>query len=353
MMHKPLAPTLARVTALYAGLMLALFYLPAAHAHAGALALRTIGLTVFDLDRTERFYRDTLDLRTVARRHLKDSSLNALLGLPAGPVEVLTMQVGDQQVEFTQFARPGRPYPADSQSPDLWFQHFAIVVSDMDAAYTRIRAAGVQPISLSGPETLPERNGGVRAFKFRDHDGHPLELLWFPPGQGRAFWQRRAGLFLGIDHSAIAIASTEKSLAFYQGLLGLHTAYTGTNEGETQERLDGAAGAVVRITGLQTAAPEGPGIEFLKYERPATGRPAAGIRADDAAHGHLTLAVDGLQEILAAPEVQRLSASAIPLSREVCSASIVDPDGHVLVLKEKTLPPSLSACGMVMNAEPR
>ena len=231
----------------------------AARRYAGVLALRAIGLTVFDLGRTERFYRDTLDLRTVARRRLEDSFLNALFGLPAGPVDVLTMQLGDQQVEFTQFARPGRPYPADSQSADLWFQHFAIVVSDMDAAYARVRAAGVQPISLNGPETLPERNGGVRAFKFRDPDGHPLELLWFPPGQGRAFWQGRAGLFLGIDHSAIAVSSTEKSLAFYQGLLGLHSAYAGTNEGETQERLDGAAGAVVRITGLQAAAPQGPG----------------------------------------------------------------------------------------------
>jgi catechol 2,3-dioxygenase-like lactoylglutathione lyase family enzyme len=221
---------------------------PAARSHAGVLALRAIGLTVFDLDRTERFYGDTLDLRAVARRRLEDSFLNVLFGLPAGPVDVLTMQLGDQQVEFTQFARPGRPYPADSQSADLWFQHFAIVVSDMDAAYARLRAAGVQPISLNGPETLPERNGGVRAFKFRDPDGHPLELLCFPPGQGRAFWQGRAGLFLGIDHSAIAVSSTEKSLAFYQGLLGLHTAYAGTNEGETQERLDGAEGAVVRIS---------------------------------------------------------------------------------------------------------
>jgi catechol 2,3-dioxygenase-like lactoylglutathione lyase family enzyme len=120
--------------------------------------------------------------------------------------------------------------------------------------------------------------------------------------QGRAFWHGRTGLFLSIDHSAITVSPTEKSLAFYQGLLGLHTAYAGTNEGETQERLDGAAGAVVRITGLQAAAPQGPGIEFLQYEKPTTGRPAAGIRADDAAHAHLTLVVDSVQEILAAPE---------------------------------------------------
>ena len=95
---------------------------------------------------------------------------------------------GSQRIFFgiTGVERPGPPYPAGSRSPDLWFQHFAIVVSDMDAAYARLRAAGVPPISFGGPETLPEQNGGVRAFKFREPDGHPLELLWFPPGQGRA-----------------------------------------------------------------------------------------------------------------------------------------------------------------------
>ncbi len=251
---------------------------------------------------------------------------------------------GSQRIFFgiTGVERPGPPYPAGSRSPDLWFQHFAIVVSDMDAAHARLRAAGVPPISFGGPETLPEQNGGLRAFKLRDPDGHPLELLWFPPGQGRANLAAAGRLVFGHRPSAIAIASTKKSLAFYRGLPGLHTAFAGTNEGETQERLDGVAGAVVRITGLQAAPPEGSGIEFLEYEKPAVGRPAAGIRADDAAHAHLTLVVVSLQEILAAPEVQRLSASAIPLSRKVCSASIVDPDGDVLVLAEKTLPPSSS-----------
>jgi len=349
-MHKPLA---LRVAAFCASLMLALFFLPAASTFAGVLALRTISLTVSDLNCTERFFHDVLDFRVLGRRRLEDTSLNALLGLPAGPVEVLTMQLGDQHVEFMQFERLGRPYPADSQSPDLWFQHFAIVVSDMDAAYARVRASGARPISLNGPETLPERNGGVRAFKFRDPDGHPLELLWFPPGQGRAFWQARTGLFLGIDHSAIAVSSTERSLALYEDLLGLHSANVVTNGGETQERLDGTAGAIVRITGLQTAAPEGPGIEFLNYEKPVTGRPATGIRADDIAHAHLTLVVDGLQAIIASPQARRLSASAIPLGSDVCSASIVDPDGHVLVLEEKTMPPSISACGTVMHTEPR
>ena len=53
-------------------------------------------------------------------------------------------------------------------------------------------AAGWRPISEGGPQLLPPSNGAVRAFKFRDPDGHPLELIWFPPGQGRAVWHAGA-----------------------------------------------------------------------------------------------------------------------------------------------------------------
>ena len=315
--YSALRGTAGRMATLCAALTLALLILSGLNARAEVLAIRTIGVTVSSLDRTERFYRDALEFRTAGRKHMRDPSLNALFGLPDEGMDVLTMQLGDQQVEFTQFERPGRPYPKDSRSPDLWFQHFAIVVSDMDAAYARVRGAGAEPISLDGPETLPERNGHVRAFKFRDPDGHPLELLWFPPGQGRPVWHRRTGLFLGIDHSAIAIASTDTSLAFYKGVLGLSVTYGVTNEGETQERLDGVAGAVVRITGLQPSMPEAPGIEFLDYRRPATGRRAGcscgryRARASDADCPRLAPSPCKPRPAVAVPNLRRRGARSL------------------------------------------
>jgi catechol 2,3-dioxygenase-like lactoylglutathione lyase family enzyme len=254
-------------------------------------------------------------------------------------MDVVTMRLGNEQVEFTRFERPGHLYPADSRSPDLWFQHFAIIVSDMDAAYSRVRAAGVVAISEGGPQTLPEQNGGVRAFKFRDPDGHPLELLWFPRGQGRAMWQQRSGLFLGIDHSAIAVAATASSLAFYRNRLGMRVAYEVTNNGPTQDHLDGVAGAVVQITGLLPAAQDGAGIEFLDYRSPPIGRPAPDAHADDVVHAHLTLVVDDLAQIVAGPGLRRLSAKTIATAPDTCSASVLDPDGHMVVLEQVTHAP--------------
>src|SRR5260370_1090558 len=79
------------------------------------------------------------------------------------------------------------------------FQHIAIIVSDMARAYARLGEARVRHASPA-PQRLPDWNpkaGGIRAFYFRDPDGHFLEVLWFPAGKGDPKWQGVTGrLFL-------------------------------------------------------------------------------------------------------------------------------------------------------------
>ncbi|MGH7410521.1 MAG: VOC family protein, partial [Candidatus Methylomirabilis sp.] len=73
-----------------------------------------------------------------------------------------------------------------------WFQHIAIIVADMDRAYRVLRQDKVQHAS-SGPQRLPDWNknaAGIRAFYFKDPDGHALEILQFPPDKGDPKWHR-------------------------------------------------------------------------------------------------------------------------------------------------------------------
>ncbi len=151
-----------------------------------------ISRVVSDLGRAEAFYRDGLGFQAIARGRPGKAAL-AALGLGDADAEEVVMRLGTQDIALVRFTVPGRPYPRDSRSDDLWFQHLAIVVDDMDVAYARLCAHGEwRPISEAGPQLLPPSNGAVRAFKFRDPDGHPLELIWFPPGQGRAVWHEDA-----------------------------------------------------------------------------------------------------------------------------------------------------------------
>jgi len=278
--------------------------------------LLRISRVVSDLDRSELFYTDALGFRRLSRGPL-DPALLAALGMAGAAAEQSVMRLGDEEIALVQFAAAGRPYPAESQSRDLWFQHLAIVVRTMDRAYANLSAhRGWQPISWGGPQHLPPATGGVRAFKFRDPDGHPLELLWFPPGQGRALWQKRAAIspYLGIDHSAIAVSLTSRSLAFYRRL-GLSPAERSWNHGQAQSALDGLMEARLRVIGLRPGSPEGPGLELLRYRPP--GRPLIAPRPNDCVTDWVTLAVSGLS---------RSSPAALR-----------DPDGHLLVLEDQGL----------------
>lgn len=308
-------------------------------AAAAVVDVEEISITVSDLARTEAFYRDGLGFHTVSGRMISDEASERLFGV-AVAARALTMEIGQERVEFVQFQVPGRPYPATSQSPDHWFQHFAIVVGDMDAAYTRLRQVHFTAISEAGPQTLPTDTGGVRAFKFRDPDGHPLELLYFPPGQGRTIWAAplAGNVTLGIDHTAIAVASTPASESFYVNMLGMKIAYEQINRGPEQERLDSTFDAMVRITGLRPQSQNGPGIELLDYRSPATGRPSPiDSRATDLWHAQIVLLVDNLDSLVSEFDrvgVRFVSPGIVRLPNGVRAVEVLDPDGHFIELDQ-------------------
>ena len=181
-----------RALALIGGLLLAASL---AHAAPAVDAVDHIVIPVSRLDRAVACYT---------------GALSFVAGEPEASSR-LVLHLGKEKIELMQ--RAGRPIPADSCSNDLWFQHLAIVVSDIDEAYAAVQRAGAMPISRR-PQLLPAWNpnaGGIRAVYFRDPDGHPLELIQFPPDKGERRWQEKDRLFLGIDHSAIAVSDTDQS----------------------------------------------------------------------------------------------------------------------------------------------
>ena len=306
-----------------------------------AREIRGFTLTVSDLDKSVAFYQQALGFSKLSETVVSDREVDTLTGVFGTRVRSARLQLGHEYVELEQFVAPkGAPIPTDSRSIDLWFQHFAVVVSDMDKAYAHVAAFGVVSIS-SAPQTIPASNqaaAGIKAYKFRDPDGHPLELLYFPPDKGRARWQDKSRLFLGIDHSAIAVSSTERSTAFWRDLVGLKVAGGSVNTGTTQEQLDNAFGAVVRITGLRPQLEESPGLEFLQYLTPAGGRPAPlDQRPNDLAATRTVVAVDDLPALadkLQAANVAFISPRVVDLAGAPWSKGLMvkDPDGHAVLL---------------------
>src|ERR1700758_3463187 len=240
-----------------------------------ALAVDSVDITVSDMDRAVDFYSRVLSFKQVSDTEVAGETYENLEGVFGVRIRVVRMQLGDEFIELTEYLAPkGRPITAGARSNDRAFQHIAIIVSDMDKAYAWLRQNKIEHAS-SGPQRLPNWNrnaSGIQAFYFKDPDGHPLEILQFPPDKGAEKWHPPSDkLFLGIDHTAIVVGDTEASLRFYRDLLGMRIAGETENYGPEQEHLNNVFGARLRITSLRAA--EGPGVELLEYLAPRTGRP--------------------------------------------------------------------------------
>jgi catechol 2,3-dioxygenase-like lactoylglutathione lyase family enzyme len=308
-------------------------------------AVESVGVTVADVDRSIDFYSRVLLFQKVSDVELEGSDYEHLEGVFGLRMRVVRMRLGDESIELTEYLAPkGKPVGIDSHSNDRWFQHIAIVTGDMDRAYAWLRQNRVQHVS-SAPQTLPgyiKAAAGIRAFYFEDPDRHPLEILEFPSDKGNPKWHESNGkLFLGIDHTAIAVANTAVSLAFYRDALGFRVVGESENYGPEQEHLNNVFGARLRITSLKST--EGPGIELLEYLTPADGRSmAADEHANDLVHHQTRLATDDIDAALKALQekhYQLISSGIVTLSKAEIGfhfAVIVrDPDGHPIELAKK------------------
>lgn len=299
-----------------------------------------IGLTVNDLNRELNFFTNILPFELVSITEAGNKETDELLALSDVRLRIALLKLGDETISLTEhLGRKGRSIPQDSRSYDRWFQHIAIVVSDMEKAYARLLERKVTHVSTS-PQTLPEWNkeaGGIKAFYFRDPEDHVLEIIWFPHGKGNPKWQPAAGkptsnrpLFLGIDHTAIVVGDTDKSLAFYRDQLGFRVAGGAHNHGAEQERLNQVFGANLHITALR--AERGPGIEFLEYIAPPGGRAlSADAKANDLVFWTTQIVVDDLSRQTEALRANGTTFVSKP-SRSSSAQIVRDPDGHALQL---------------------
>ena len=305
--------------------------------------LALVSMTVSDLDRATSFYTAGLGFEAEAETLQDGEAFARLMGVEGARARARTLRLGRERIELLAFEPRGAAYPAASRSPDLWFQHFAIVVSDMDAAFGRLKAAGgFTPISAGGPVVLPASSGGVAAFKFRDPDGHPLELLAFPEGGAPEKWRGRPNgdPCLGVDHSAIAVADTGRSEAFYVGMLGLQVSSRSLNKGVEQERLDGTFNAIVEVTGLELGDGDAPHVELLCYRVPPTGRPISRTtRNDDVAATRLvieTADVEALADQAVEKRMELVSPGLVAMPDGGAALMLRDPDGHHLLVRRRT-----------------
>jgi catechol 2,3-dioxygenase-like lactoylglutathione lyase family enzyme len=138
-------------------------------------AVRGVEIVVSDIKRSRAFF-EMLGFIPVREQELSGPDEERRTGIAKARVRRLELALGSEHLTLRQFIAPGqgRPIPPDSRGNDLWFQHVAIVVRDMDRAYGWLRAHHVAHIS-SGPQTelleyLSPRGGRAARSDARAND---------------------------------------------------------------------------------------------------------------------------------------------------------------------------------------
>lgn len=142
------------------------------------------GVTVADLDRALAFYRDVLGLEVFVVAERTDTSIGEIVGYPGARIKLAFCGVpGDSaRVELLEYLEPRGPTGGgDSFRPGTG--HICFRVSDIDAMYARISAAGYAPRSTAPVSITQGPNAGNRAFYVRDPDGYSIEIVQPLPGR--------------------------------------------------------------------------------------------------------------------------------------------------------------------------
>ena len=312
--------------------------------------LINISQTTFNLQEQIDWYTTNLGFSCISETRIDGSWLGELIGIPGAIINKASLKIGEELLELWEFEQVTTqkndkiepiPIPEDSQSNDLWFQHICIVVSNLNEAFNK-GASNATQISRS-LVTLPESNkeaANIEAVKIKDSLGHPLELLKFPKDKGDQRWHKpNSKLFMGIDHTAIGVSDTQKSIKFYSELLGLKIVGNGVNTGKEQDDLDGLINTKVVITSLRPSD-NGMGIEFLDYQLPnPIRRERLNPRATDLNEWRIMLLVEDiksihnkLSSIWPANSIGPIISIPSNLWGGTLAFQVRDPDGHALIL---------------------
>lgn len=299
-----------------------------------ARRIARVSRTVSDLGRAVAFHTDALDFRVVDESNHRDRSWGQLMGVPELHSHSFTLRLGEDELELVAFDPPGAPCPRPNDTGHICRQRIAIAVSDMDAAFNRLCGYSFTAITEAGPQILPALYGGRRAYKFRDPDGHALELIEFVDAGSEKTWRRQAGLFLGIDHTAIDVADVKRSIDFYTRILGMTMTSSPHMPGAAREYVEPEHQKLASVIDVHCACCTHPYLELISYPLPADNGSALSAHVNDICADRMIVEVDDLPSLVDALRAAHIDVVSLGPSPTGAHAAVIarDPSGHLLQL---------------------
>src|SRR6266478_9256777 len=107
---------------------------------------------------------------------------------------------------------------------------------------------------------------------------------------------------IAADHTGITVSNLERSLEFWQNVLGFEFSHRAHQTNDMASEITGVAGAEIKLAVVK--APGGHKIELLEYLAPPDRKKHVDLRPCDVRSVHVALLVDDLDAVL-----KRIAAS--------------------------------------------
>lgn len=142
--------------------------------------LHHTGYTVSDLDRSLAFYRDLLGCEVVARQEKRGGYLAEIVGYPDAHVRMAHLRAPESGhiIELFEYLAPESEHPR-LEPCNVGTAHMSFLVSDLNATYERLLAAGIEFYSPPVKIDTGINVGGLAVY-LRDPDGITMELFQPP-----------------------------------------------------------------------------------------------------------------------------------------------------------------------------
>jgi catechol 2,3-dioxygenase-like lactoylglutathione lyase family enzyme len=144
------------------------------------------------------------------------------------------------------------------------------------------------------------------------------------------------------NHTGFTVSNLERSLEFWQNVLGFELSRRAHQTGEMAEQITGVAGAELKLAVVK--APGGHKIELLEYLAPANRKQHVDLKPCDVGSVHIALTVDNLEAVLNKIAVSGWKAAGKPQSLQSGPNAgkrvvyVRDPDGTTIELMQVASP---------------
>ncbi len=101
---------------------------------------------------------------------------------------------------------------------------------------------------------------------------------------------------IAADHTGITVSNLDRSLEFWQNVLGFEFSHRAHQTGEMASKITGVPGAEIKLAVVN--APGGHKIELLEYLAPPDRKQHVDLRPCDVGSVHVALTVDNLDAVL-------------------------------------------------------